>query len=261
MTDEWRALHIGEEPLVDIPNPRVIHIGDRRARPRSEPRTAEGRRAEARRGFLRRVVAYLAADTRIRQFVDLGSRLPAGDGIADTARAHAPDARVVYVDTDATRALHAPAQAGGGAVPVVTAPSLRPAALLDRLADRGVIDFTAPVAVLLTDTAPLRRDGVLPHDLVRALHTALPGGSHIAVAQRVAPDGDTTADAHSRELAAAVLEPFTLIEPGLADIAWWPYPDEEVTAEGTGILAGVGRKDTDHPAGPGGRPGPARGST
>ncbi|MFC4561486.1 SAM-dependent methyltransferase [Nocardiopsis mangrovi] len=260
MTDKRRALHIGEDqPLADIPTPRVIRISDHRARSRpSRPDPSGGadtappaRLAQSRRGFLRRVVGYLAADAGIRQFIDLGSRLPAGEGIAQTARAHDPDARVVYVDTDTAVSLHGTTPpAGSAAVPTVAVESMRPELIVTRLRARGLIDFGAPVAVLLTDTAPLALghggDPHLPHDLVRALHAVLCPGSHVAIAQRVSPDRSGTApapDAHSRELAAAVFEPFTVIEPGLADLAWWPYPDEEVTAEGTGVLAGVGRRD------------------
>ncbi|MFC3998684.1 SAM-dependent methyltransferase [Nocardiopsis sediminis] len=257
MTDKRPALHIGEDqPLVDLPSPRVVHISDHRARSRAAApdSTPSPGIAQARRGFLRRAVGYLAADAGIRQFVDLGSRLPAGEGIAQAARAHAADARVVYVDSDADTAvsLHGRTPpAGRLAVPTVVVESMRPEPVITRLRARGLIDFGAPVAVLLPDTAPLWYGGVphhLPHDLVRALHAVLCPGSHIAIAipRRVVPGrpgGAAVLDAHSRELAAAVFEPFTVIEPGLADLAWWPYPDEEVTAEGTGVLAGVGRRD------------------
>ncbi|MDA8371850.1 MAG: SAM-dependent methyltransferase [Nocardiopsaceae bacterium] len=245
MTDEWRALRIGDEhPFTDIPVPRVVHISEHLARSRvvpPPPPPPSPRAVQARSGFLRRVAAYLAADAGIRQFVDLWSRLPAGAGIRHTARAHAPDARVVYVDTDRAGSavpLRSHTSFDGEAVPVVTADRLDPTALIDRLRLGELVDFDRPVAVLLTDISPLRREGVLVHDLVRALYTAMCAGSHIAIAQTP----PSAPDPYFRELAAALFAPFTMLSPGLADLAWWPYPDDEVAAQGTGILAGVGYK-------------------
>nr|WP_255429821.1 SAM-dependent methyltransferase [Streptomonospora sp. PA3] len=194
---------------------------------------------EARRGFLRRAVGYLAADAGVRRFVDLGSRLPVGEGIGRAAREYAHGARVVYVDAESSAALRG-GRAGEGesAAAVVAVDRMDPATLLGALAGSGLVDLAEPVGVLITDTTALRRDGVPVCDLVRALHARMGPGGHVAIAQAVSHAGDP----HRREVAAAVFEPFTLIEPGLADMAWWPYPDEEVSAEPTGVLAGVGRR-------------------
>ncbi|QBI53847.1 SAM-dependent methyltransferase [Streptomonospora litoralis] len=264
MTDHWRAVQCDDQqPLAEIPDPRVVHISERFGRSAAPPAAGLAGSAqdggahdarsphagvpaqiggpvmEARRGFLRRTVGYLAADARVRQFVDLGSRLPAGDGIGRAAREYAPGSRVVYVDAESTAALHGGrAAAEDTAVSVVAVAHMDPHALIDRLIGRGVIDFADPVGVLVTDTTALRRDGVLVHDLVRALHMRMGPGGHVAIAQ---PASDSR-DPHCREFAASVFEPFTLVEPGLTDMAWWPYPDEEVSGEPTGILAGLGRR-------------------
>ncbi|GAA4927873.1 hypothetical protein GCM10023224_03720 [Streptomonospora halophila] len=275
MTDHRRAVHTGDErPAAEVGDQRVVDMAERRGRAPFGPPTDPARRdpggpgaggrsagageaagpaasahgrvpaqvggtlIEARRGFLRRAVGYLAADAGVRQFVDLGSRLPVDEGVGRAAREYAPGSRVVYVDAESSAALRAGrVGADDTAAVVVAVERMDPGALTDRLAERGLVDFAEPVGVLITDTTALRRDGVLVHDLVRALHARMGRGGHVAIAQPV-PEAR---DPHSREIAASVFEPFTLVEPGLADMAWWPYPDEEVSGEPTGVLAGLGR--------------------
>jgi len=56
--------------------------------------------ARASRGFLPRVVRYLAADAGILQFLDIGTGLPMADNTHEVAQRVAAEARVVYVDND-----------------------------------------------------------------------------------------------------------------------------------------------------------------
>src|SRR5260370_30353169 len=51
------------------------------------------------RMFIRRVVRFLA-ESGIRQFIDVGTGLPAHENVHEIAQATAPCARVVYVDSD-----------------------------------------------------------------------------------------------------------------------------------------------------------------
>jgi hypothetical protein len=64
------------------------------AMPRGGPIARENRK------FLGREVRYLAAEAGIRQFLDIGSGLPATGNVHEVAQAAAPDSRVVYVDND-----------------------------------------------------------------------------------------------------------------------------------------------------------------
>src|SRR5678815_3268890 len=57
------------------------------------------------RAFLRRSVRYMVRHG-IRQFLDLGSGLPSVGNTHEIAQAEAPDAKVVYVDSDPTAVLH-----------------------------------------------------------------------------------------------------------------------------------------------------------
>jgi S-adenosyl methyltransferase len=64
----------------------------------ANPTVLHGVRAN--RAFLGRAVRYLAAEAGIRQFLDLGTGLPAAQNTHQVAQEIAPDARIVYVDND-----------------------------------------------------------------------------------------------------------------------------------------------------------------
>jgi hypothetical protein len=57
-------------------------------------------RVRANRAFLARAVRYLAAEAGIRQFLDIGTGIPAANNTHEVAQATAPDSRIVYVDND-----------------------------------------------------------------------------------------------------------------------------------------------------------------
>src|SRR5580692_3302895 len=59
------------------------------------------------RRFLGRAVRYLARETGIRQFLDIGTGLPTMGSVHEVAREVAPDSRVVYVDNDPVVISHA----------------------------------------------------------------------------------------------------------------------------------------------------------
>ncbi|HLH82918.1 MAG TPA: SAM-dependent methyltransferase, partial [Trebonia sp.] len=56
--------------------------------------------ARENRKFLGRAVRFLAAEAGIRQFLDIGSGLPATENVHEVAQRAAPSSRVVYVDND-----------------------------------------------------------------------------------------------------------------------------------------------------------------
>lgn len=69
----------------------------------SHPRTL----ARENRAFLGRAVRYLAAEAGVRQFLDVGTGLPATDNVHEVAQSVAPESRVVYVDNDPLVLAHA----------------------------------------------------------------------------------------------------------------------------------------------------------
>jgi hypothetical protein len=54
----------------------------------------------ANRAFLARAVRYLAGEAGIRQFLDIGTGIPASNNTHEVAQSVAPESRVVYVDND-----------------------------------------------------------------------------------------------------------------------------------------------------------------
>src|SRR5258708_18746851 len=64
--------------------------------------------ARANRAFLQRSVAYLAQEAGIRQFLDIGTGIPAPSNTHEVAQAVAPRSRVLYVDNDPIVLPHAP---------------------------------------------------------------------------------------------------------------------------------------------------------
>ncbi|MGH3258159.1 MAG: SAM-dependent methyltransferase, partial [Streptosporangiaceae bacterium] len=104
----------------------------------------------ANRAFLARVVRFLAAEAGIRQFLDIGTGLPAANNTHEVAQSAAPGCRVVYVDHDPIVLLHARELLTGsaaGAVDYLDADLRDPRAILERAA--RTLDFSRPVAVML----------------------------------------------------------------------------------------------------------------
>ena len=63
--------------------------------------------ALANRAFLARVVRYLAGERGVRQFLDIGTGLPAPGSTHEVAQGIAPVCRVVYADNDPLVLAHA----------------------------------------------------------------------------------------------------------------------------------------------------------
>src|ERR1700742_564758 len=106
--------------------------------------------ARANRAFLGRVVRYLAGEAGIRQFLDIGTGIPAAGNTHEGAQAIAPESRVVYVDYDPVVLAHARAlltSNQAGATEYVDADLRDPGKILDRAGQ--ALDFTRPVSITL----------------------------------------------------------------------------------------------------------------
>src|SRR5712675_3594679 len=66
-------------------------------------------RVRANRAFLGRATRYLAGEAGLRQFLDIGTGIPAAGNTHEVAQRVAPDTHVVYVDNDPIVLLHAEA--------------------------------------------------------------------------------------------------------------------------------------------------------
>src|SRR5258705_4810695 len=80
-------------------------------------------RVRANRAFLGRATRYLAAEAGLRQFLDIGTGVPAAGNTHEVAQRVAPDARVVYVDND--RCKSGCVHACGGSSPRAVPPGAR----------------------------------------------------------------------------------------------------------------------------------------
>lgn len=209
------------------------------------------------RAFLRRAVRFMAREG-IRQFIDIGAGLPTVGNTHEIAEQVTPAARVVYVDNDPMVLVHARALlATDDNTTVAAADMRRPAEVLEHPETTRLIDFDAPVGVLLIAMMHFLTDGERPR-VVSYLHDALPSGSYIA-ATHVTRDGhsaeavargeaiyaSTPTPIYVRERAEITrfFEGFELVEPGLVTLdAWRPDPSDPSPAATKWMYGGVGRK-------------------
>jgi O-methyltransferase involved in polyketide biosynthesis len=153
--------------------------------------------ARANRAFLARVVRFLAAECGIRQFLDVGTGLPARDNTHEVAQQVNPRCRVVYADNDPIVLTHARAlltSTNQGACAYVDADLRDPETILAPAAQ--TLDFTQPTAVLLLAVLHFVPDAADPVGIVAALASALAPGSCVAISH-------LTADLAPEQVAAA----------------------------------------------------------
>ncbi|MFC0042411.1 SAM-dependent methyltransferase [Actinomadura rayongensis] len=221
------------------------------AAPEVRPIAVENRR------FLQRAVRYLAREAGIRQFLDLGTGLPTQGNVHEIAQAEAPDARVVYVDSDPIVLVHARALlAGTGTTAVLTADLRDPETVLGDPQVRSLIDFDEPVAVLLAAVLHFVPDVDEPHRLVRQYVGATAPGSHLLVSHvtgdtRPASAGgaekayrNTANPATLRSLPdiERFFDGLELVEPGVVPVPEWRPDAGTVPAENIWMYGGVARK-------------------
>jgi hypothetical protein len=135
------------------------------------------------RGFLGRAVRFLAAEAGIRQFLDIGSGLPATNNVHEVAQDVVPSARVVYVDNDPLVMAHARAlltSTPQGRTAYVEDDLRSPASILSSPVVRSVLDFDQPIALMLVAVLHFLPDEDKPDEVVGELLDALPPGSYLA---------------------------------------------------------------------------------
>ncbi len=215
----------------------------------------------AQRAFLGRAVNYLAAEAGIRQFLDIGTGLPSANNTHEVAQRVAPECRIVYVDNDPIVLAHARALLGGtreGATAYVDADLRDTGEILKAAA--SVLDFAAPVAVMLVGILHCIPDRDDPYGIVAELLAGVPSGSYLVIAH---PAKDintgqvTEATARLNRLMAeevtmrthsevcAFFEGSDMVEPGVAQLHRWRIGTDEQVPDASVDLpnyGGVGRK-------------------
>jgi S-adenosyl methyltransferase len=216
------------------------------------------RSARGNRAFLGRAVRYLVREAGVRQFLDIGTGLPAADNTHEVAQSEAPECRVVYVDNDPVVLSHAKALLASGPDGVtayVDADLRDPETILAAAAD--VLDFSRPVAVMLVAILQHIGDQDDPYGIVARLVAAVPPGSYLALSHPARDIHATAmaeiADRMNKLVAekvtfrtqAEVLRFFDgleLVEPGVVPVPRWRPAAYLDAASPTVMWGGVGRK-------------------
>jgi hypothetical protein len=193
--------------------------------------------ARANRAFLGRVVCYLAAEAGIRQFLDIGTGLPAPGGTHEVAQRAAPDCRVVYCDNDPLVLTHARAlltSTAQGSCGYVDADPREPQTILAQAAQ--MLDFTQPAAILLLAVVHFVADADDPAGIVAALASVLVPGSYLVISHLTgdfAPEQVAAATAaynaqvpvpvtaRTHAQVTALFEGLPLLAPGVVPVTEW----------------------------------------
>jgi hypothetical protein len=209
------------------------------------------------RAFLRRAVRFMV-QSGIRQFVDIGSGLPTVGNTHEVAQEAAPEARVVYADSDPVVLTHGRALlAKDASTTVITADMRKPDEVMGHPETRKLIDPDRPMGVLLIAMTHFLADDERA-EVMKSLRDLLPAGSYLAITHG-------TSDGHPRDVYervegiyrttptpiyfrshAAILElfdGFDLVEPGLVTLeAWRPDSADPAPAPTNWGYGGVGLK-------------------
>ena len=216
----------------------------------------------ANRAFLGRAVRYLARESGIRQFLDIGSGIPTEQNVHEVARAAAPGSRIVYVDNDEVAVAHSRLMLEDNPDATVIQADLRePDKILADPETQLLIDFTQPVALLLLAVLHFVPDVANPGQILATLRDAVPPGSYLVICHACRDVRPDTADnatvvynsrvaanlrVRTRAEIAALFDGFTLVEPGLVWIPEW-RPDSPADVpenpEQFWALVGVARRD------------------
>jgi hypothetical protein len=212
----------------------------------------------ANRAFLGRAVTYLAGEAGIRQFLDIGTGIPAAGNTHQVAQAIAPESRVVYVDYDPIVLAHARAlltSGEAGATEYLDA-DLRDTGAILEPASR-LLDFTKPVAVTMLAILHSIPDPDDPHAIVARVMDAVPSGSYLAISHA----GSELLDPEvrrsllgtwngkvqqqlvyrTREQVGRFFDGTDLVEPGLVRVEEWRPDPGSPEGHSAGWCA-VGRK-------------------
>jgi hypothetical protein len=222
---------------------------------RHRPEVVAGARAN--RAFLARVVRYLAAECGIRQFLDIGTGLPAPASTHEVAQSVAPDSRIVYVDNDPLVLVYARAlltSSREGTCGYVDADVRDTRTILEQAA--RILDFSEPVAVLLLAVLHLIPDADSPAAVVALLARGLAPASYVAISHMTAdfaPDqvsaaadaynalapSPVTARTHTE--VTALFGPLSLVAPGVVPIPEWRPNAPVQLAQPADLYGGLAR--------------------
>jgi hypothetical protein len=193
--------------------------------------------ARANRAFLGRAVRMLAGELGIRQFLDVGSGIPTANNVHQVAQEAAPGSRVVYADNDDVAVAHSRLMLRDNPDAVIIQADLRdPEQLLADPQAQALLDFSQPVAVVLSAVLHFIPDDEEAAGILAAFRRALAPGSYVVICHGCRDERDGLANSfenvynsrvtgqlrlRTRDEIARLCAGFTLIEPGLVWIPQW----------------------------------------
>ncbi|MFD0575334.1 SAM-dependent methyltransferase [Dactylosporangium darangshiense] len=211
------------------------------------------------RAFMGRAVRYLA-EQGIRQFLDIGTGIPAPNNTHEVAQDVDPSTRVVYVDNDPIVLTHARAlltSAPGGTNAYIDADVREPASILSHPDLTATLDLSEPVGLLLVAVLHFVREDEHPQEIIDALTDALAPGSFVVashatweylpeetIAKLTANNPDGRFQPRTGTRFAELLSKFDLVEPGITSVAYWhadDVPGPRPSAEDVACYGAVAR--------------------
>lgn len=207
--------------------------------------------------FIGRAVEFLAR-SGIRQFVDVGTKLPTEGNVREVAARVAPESRVVFADYDPVTLVHARALLTATEHVAIVQADIRsePESIMDHPDALALIDFDQPVAFILDRLLQFFHDTDEVIAVVGRLRERMAPGSYLVFTHITAdpqPEAEDDVDKvfeppsvhfvpRQRDEVLRIVQGFELVEPGLTYTAQWRpgSGDEMDDPSRTYSLAGVG---------------------
>src|SRR4051812_19304744 len=220
--------------------------------------------AQANRRFLGRAVRF-AAERGIRQYLDIGTGIPAADNTHEVAQSVAADSRVVYVDNDPIVLAHARALLQGtpeGRTAYLDADFRDHDRILAETRKAGLIDFARRVALLTVALLHFVADADRRGEILEHYKAILPPGSVMILSHATADLVDDPEESRAvvraytgaglsltprtREQAEEFFSGWELVEPGVVPVSEWrtdgnPH-DAALASSRAGAFGGVAVK-------------------
>jgi S-adenosyl methyltransferase len=223
---------------------------------------AMGQAGYAVRAFLGRVTRYLADEAGMRQFLDIGTGMPAPGGVHDVAQSVAPESRIVCVDNDPIVLSHARAllrPAPRGATSFVDADVREPGTIIKEAG--ATLDFGEPVAVVIKHLLNYVGRDAEVRSILATLMDAVCPGSHLVVVHSANDLGESLADAARRwnKLSTTQVVPrgrpeitawfdgLDMVDPGVVAVTDWRPGPPDGTHDADGTDDGDGGHDAQGP--------------
>ncbi|CAM3958962.1 SAM-dependent methyltransferase [Kibdelosporangium persicum] len=194
------------------------------------------------RAFLIRVTRFIAMETGVTQYLDLGSGLPTAENTHQVAQRIQPDSRVVYVDNDPVVLAHGRALLEENEQTFLAGADIfDPREVLNDPIVQQQLDFSEPIALFQLGTIHHYDGERPPQSIMREYIDALPSGSYVGISHFLDPQTEEHSELarrmedmflHSpmgtglfrtRDEIMGMFPGLELVDPGLVLCTdWWP---------------------------------------